>query len=433
MLKTTGEPVGLASRSRRRRNRNRLPFKTFAVLAAALAVGAGLSSQGDRHIRVVTAGANVAASLAPIRPSAVRRLDPLFDASQSLSTVPVEFASLGQYDTLVDPDFSAGPAPRPFGQGLPLRAELRALAPARTLVASLPAPAAPVSNTAAPQRMIVASLPVPAADTGNTVVATALATPPVAAVEVITTPSADLSEAQADLPEPQAAPAPVVPLPLPRPAEAPVSVTPQAPASIAPQAPRLAAEPLPRRTRMARLAPAPDNRSVFEKFFGGAQRPPGSALAYAATDVPAAPVRAPSLDTPFISSTAVLNPGTAIYDISARTVFLPNGERLEAHSGLGDKLDDPRQVSIRMRGPTPPHVYDLTEREQLFHGVRALRLTPVGGSGAVYGRVGLLAHTYMLGPRGDSNGCVSFRDYNRFLQAYLRGDIKRLVVVASRN
>ena len=427
MLKTTGEPVGHASRLRRRRNRNRLPFKTFAVLAAALAVGAGLSGHGDRHIRVVTAGPNVVASLAPIRPSAVHRLDPLFDASQSLSTIPVEFASLGHYDTLVDPDFSAGLAPRPFGQALPLRAELRAIAPARTLVASLPAPAAPVSNTVAPQRMIVASLPVAAADTGNTVVATALATPPVEAVEVITTPSADL-------PEPHAAPAPVVPLPMPRPAEAPVSAAPQAPVLVTPPAPRLAAEPLPRRTRMARLTPAPaDNRSVFEKFFGGAQRPAGSALAYAATDVPAAPVRAPSLDTPFISSTAVLNPGTAIYDISARTVFLPNGERLEAHSGLGDKLDDPRQVSIKMRGPTPPHVYDLTEREQLFHGVRALRLTPVGGSGAVYGRVGLLAHTYMLGPRGDSNGCVSFRDYNRFLQAYLRGDIKRLVVVASRN
>ena len=37
----------------------------------------------------------------------------------------------------------------------------------------------------------------------------------------------------------------------------------------------------------------------------------------------------------------------------------------------------------------------------------------------------------MLGPRGDLNGCISFRDYDRFLQAYLRGDIKRLVVVAS--
>ena len=61
--------------------------------------------------------------------------------------------------------------------------------------------------------------------------------------------------------------------------------------------------------------------------------------------------------------------------------------------------------------------------------MRAIRLTPVGGSEAIYGRVGLLAHTYMLGPTGASNGCVSFRDYDRFLQAYLRGEIQRLVVV----
>jgi hypothetical protein len=42
----------------------------------------------------------------------------------------------------------------------------------------------------------------------------------------------------------------------------------------------------------------------------------------------------------------------------------------------------------------------------------------------------LLAHTYMLGPNGDSNGCVSFKDYDRFLQAYLKGEVQRLVVVA---
>jgi hypothetical protein len=46
-----------------------------------------------------------------------------------------------------------------------------------------------------------------------------------------------------------------------------------------------------------------------------------------------------------------------------------------------------------------------------------------------FGRSGILAHTYMLGPNGDSNGCVSFKDYNAFLQAYLRHDVKRLVVV----
>src|SRR5215203_997872 len=85
-----------------------------------------------------------------------------------------------------------------------------------------------------------------------------------------------------------------------------------------------------------------------------------------------------------------------------------------------------------MRGATPPGTYELTERERLFHGVRAIRLNPVGGSAAIYGRDGILAHTYMLGPNGDSNGCVSFKNYDRFLQAYLRGEVKRLVVVTGR-
>jgi hypothetical protein len=113
-------------------------------------------------------------------------------------------------------------------------------------------------------------------------------------------------------------------------------------------------------------------------------------------------------------------------------VIMPNGERLEAHSGLGDMMDNPRYVNVRMKGATPPGTYVITERERLFHGVRALRLTPVGGSAAIYGRDGILAHTYMLGPRGDSNGCVSFKNYDRFLQAYLRGEVKRLIVTAGR-
>src|SRR5205085_11515841 len=109
---------------------------------------------------------------------------------------------------------------------------------------------------------------------------------------------------------------------------------------------------------------------------------------------------------------------TAVYDISAHTVYLPDGSKLEAHSGLGSKLDDPSSAKIRMHGVTPPHIYELTPREALFHGVPALRLNPIGGEDAIYGRSGLLAHSFMLGPNGDSNGCVSFRDYNAFLNAY---------------
>ena len=120
---------------------------------------------------------------------------------------------------------------------------------------------------------------------------------------------------------------------------------------------------------------------------------------------------------------------TAIYDISARTVYLPDGTRLEAHSGLGSALDDLRYVSERAVGPTPPHLYQLTMRESLFHGVQALRLTPVG-DGGVYGRAGLLAHPYMLGPNGDSNGCVSVKDYEAFLRAYQAGQITKLAVVS---
>ena len=173
------------------------------------------------------------------------------------------------------------------------------------------------------------------------------------------------------------------------------------------------------------LVPPPtltDNRSFFERLFG-VRKTPAPALTYAALD---STVVSPSsrITSPDLAASVA----TAVYDISARVVYMPNGERLEAHSGLGDKIDDPRYVHVRMQGATPPGTYILAEREKLFHGVRALRLNPIGGSAAIHGRAGLLAHTYMLGPNGDSNGCISFKDYNRFLQAYLSGEVKRLVV-----
>lgn len=123
---------------------------------------------------------------------------------------------------------------------------------------------------------------------------------------------------------------------------------------------------------------------------------------------------------------------TAVYDISARAVYLPKGVSLEAHSGLGSLKDDPEHVQQRMAGATPPGAYDLKPREKLFHGVRALRMLPVDGSDTL-GRSGLLAHSYMLGPNGDSNGCVSIRDYERFLKAFDDGEINRIVVVPSLN
>jgi hypothetical protein len=128
------------------------------------------------------------------------------------------------------------------------------------------------------------------------------------------------------------------------------------------------------------------------------------------------------------NSPPTLDSHTAVYDIAAHTVYLPDGDALEAHSGLGIRLDDPRYVSEKNRGPTPPNVYDLVLRSEPFHGVRAIRLNPVG-EGNMFGRDGMLAHTYMLGPSGQSFGCVSFRDYHAFLQAFLEGEVNRLIVV----
>jgi hypothetical protein len=119
---------------------------------------------------------------------------------------------------------------------------------------------------------------------------------------------------------------------------------------------------------------------------------------------------------------------TAVYDISARVVYMPDGTRFEAHSGLGNLIDDPSHVDARNAGATPPGVYEMKPRERLFHGVPALRMFPVDGSDT-FGRSGLLVHSYMLGPNGDSNGCVSIKSYDKFLKAYRNGDIKRLVVV----
>jgi hypothetical protein len=234
-----------------------------------------------------------------------------------------------------------------------------------------------------------------------------------------------------------------VPLPPPRPPEL-----------NAPAAPWPARHPVQPNVATAPPTAPVDNRNVFQKLFGLGQ---SSAPAVASAPAPAvapAPAqqqvartdasasgatesrgagRGPlfSLPSPFGSSAPAsgYDRNTAVYDISARTVYLPDGTKLEAHSGLGGALDDPRYVSERAVGPTPPHLYQLTLREGSFHGVQAIRLNPVG-EGGVYGRAGLLAHPFMLGPNGDSNGCVSVKDYNAFLRAYENGQINKLVVVA---
>ena len=201
---------------------------------------------------------------------------------------------------------------------------------------------------------------------------------------------------------------PVAPLPARRPEPPPREA--RAPRRVGARLASLEAPPVP--AAGPAVSPAPSALGILQSLFG-APAATAPALAYADPSAGIAPV----------ASAAT----TATYDISAHVVRMPDGTRLEAHSGLRERADDPRFVREPMRGATPPAVYDLTYRESLFHGVQAIRLNPVAGD--VYGRKGLLAHTYMLGGRPESNGCVVFRDYDAFLRAFREGRVRRLVVV----
>ena len=172
-----------------------------------------------------------------------------------------------------------------------------------------------------------------------------------------------------------------------------------------------------------------DRKSMVDKLWGKPASQ-GSLLAYASADASVTGSIGRVEQNPMMGGSPPYDKDTAVYDITAHTVYLPDGTKLEAHSGLGSNLDDPRSARVRMRGVTPPHIYELKPRETLFHGVPALRLTPLGGEDAIYGRDGLLAHTFMLGANGDSNGCVSFRDYSAFLDAYRNKGIRKLAVLA---
>jgi hypothetical protein len=217
---------------------------------------------------------------------------------------------------------------------------------------------------------------------------------------------------------------------------APAQLALNVPPPVVPAAPPRAAETKPSKLHdMAQRAKAAvmsiaanEKQSIVEKLWG--KEPSHSLLAYASADASSITGSIGRDQNPTMGGSAPYDRDTAVYDITAHTVYLPDGTRLEAHSGLGDNMDDPRSQRVRMRGVTPPHIYTLKPRESLFHGVAALRLTPIGGEDAIYGRDGLLAHTFMLGSSGASNGCVSFRDYNAFLNAYHNQGIRKLAVVA---
>ena len=117
--------------------------------------------------------------------------------------------------------------------------------------------------------------------------------------------------------------------------------------------------------------------SIIEKLWGKHESR-GSLLSFASADasITGSLPSDPKPQNPMLGGSAPYDRQTAVYDITAHVVYLPDGSKLEAHSGLGSKLDDPDSSKIRMHGVTPPHIYELTPREALFHGVPALRLNP---------------------------------------------------------
>jgi hypothetical protein len=202
-------------------------------------------------------------------------------------------------------------------------------------------------------------------------------------------------------------------------------------AKSAAKSPAASARDMAQRAKAAVMAIASNDKPTMVEKLWGKQPASNALLSYASAD---ASVTGSIIDTrsqnPMLGGAPPYDRQTAVYDITAKKVYLPDGTQLEAHSGLGSKMDDPRYSHVRMNGVTPPHIYELKPREALFHGVPALRLTPIGGEDKIFGRDGLLAHTYMLGPSGQSNGCVSFKDYYAFLDAYRNKGIRRLAVLA---
>ena len=388
---------GGASHLRLRRRRR--PFGRTLFWAAALCLGAMTGFKVLDHVAPHDPNVQLAGNAAKPAARAIALVEP---------ERPIAGVTPQAYSGLLAPGLS-GATPSSLAQNRPVGSAMRLASIPEALDLPDSEPVLPLPSQA-PVSLAEKAGPQPASRPSDLIASL----PPETPSEVVTVPGLGAA-----------------PMPVPRPSEL---TMPPAEA----QPPRLAQQPAisSRRSRTAAAEPAPspeDNRNFFQKLFGvQKQQAAGTALAYAApqddiVDRGRITRMSPSVGTPPRTAEA----GTAIYDISAKMVYMPNGERLEAHSGLGEYLDDPRYAHVRMKGVTPPHTYTLTEREALFHGVRAIRLTPVGGAGAIHGRAGLLAHTFMLGPRGDSNGCISFKDYERFLQAYLRGDVKRIVVVAS--
>ena len=385
---------GFAATARGRSGRIVGPQGLPCAIALALAASAGLwflygPPAGITNAPVPTIQAPLAARQAISTP------DERSAAVLPRVVLPAATPPLRRYASLLDPALTSGFKPVTFALSAPLHAGFE---PARP-VASNVVDATSVANAPTPANVANASVPDRVA---------------------IAMPLEPRPSAQSALPLPAIATRDI-PMPAPRPA----SFLPAYEAAVHAGATRHA--PTPATTVAATTGAAPDDhRSFFDKLFTPA-RQPSTVLAYASPEDGIVGNRPSGGFGGLLTGNAGPDRATAVYDIAAHTVTLPDGTKLEAHSGLGASLDDPRSVTKHMRGATPPNVYDLQPREQLFHGVRALRLNPTGGT--TYGRAGLLAHTFMLGPRGDSNGCVVFRNYQAFLAAYESGQVKRLAVV----
>jgi|GEM_PF-2246414 len=285
-------------------------------------------------------------------------------------------------------------------------ATLDALQQAVTALAQAKAAATP---EAAPFQQAVRPAPAPAL--------TPLAMPTPAPVPALT----PLAMPTPAAPTVEESPTPVAASPAPLPAESePTTPAATAPVRVAPSV----LVPLP--TAMPTVEPAPIPAPRLD-------RPAGPTTTVTTqSEPPLAELTPPPLHVPAAAAPAIgRHDGVAVYDITAATVYMPDGSRLEAHSGLGYMTDNPRFVDRRNTGSTPPGAYNLVRLDSLFFGVEALRMVPAD-SKSRFGRDGFLTHTYLLrGRPGQSNGCVVFPDYGRFLSAFKRGEVKRLVVVAS--
>lgn len=190
------------------------------------------------------------------------------------------------------------------------------------------------------------------------------------------------------------------------------------------------AETIPVPYKRPEHTPKPAKPAVAE-----APRSSSTTLAYAAAEDPSADDKSPfsGLSKIFSSSAKDIQlpgrgSGIAVYDISSATVHMPDGTKLEAHSGIGKMRDNPKYVKVRNNGPTPPNIYHLRMREKRFYGVEAIRMLPADPS-AMYGRDGMLTHTNLLRGRIGSHGCVAFTNYEKFLSAFKAGKVQKLIVV----